>query len=260
MNAHQLMPIPATNPTQPLVMTSREIAELTGKQHQHVKRDIEKMLSELGEDVSRFGRIYIDPMNRQQTEYALDRELTETLLTGYSAVLRRKVIARWRELEEAVRPNNLLPDFTDPVAAARAWADALELAKAKTIEVAQVSSLLAIAAPKAIALDRIAGADGTMCITDAAKALQMQPSKLFDWMQDNKWIFRRSEGAGWTAYQQRINAGLLVHKVTEINGKARERLLVTANGLKRLSELVPESQSRRLAHEDHQTTHTEKSR
>lgn len=238
----QLTPIATMNQSgQPLVMTSREIAGLTGKQHQHVKRDIEKMLVELGEDVSKFGRIYLDPMNRQQSEYALDRELTETLLTGYSAVLRRKVIARWRELEESARSTNLLPDFADPVAAARAWADALELAKAKTIEVAQVSSQLAIAAPKAAALDRIAGSDGTMCITNAAKVLQIQPHRLFDWLESNKWIFRRCEGAGWTGFQHRINSGLLVHKVTEVNGKARERLLVTAKGLQRLGELVPES-------------------
>lgn len=87
---------------QTITMSSREIAELTGKQHQHVKRDIEKMLSELGEDVSMFGRIYIDSMNREQTEYRLDRELTETLLLGYSAPLRRKVIKRLRELEAVV--------------------------------------------------------------------------------------------------------------------------------------------------------------
>jgi len=85
------------NPT----MSSREIAELTGKQHQHVKRGIENMLKELKEDVSTFGRIYLDARNREQTEYALDRELTETLLTGYSAELRRRVVRRLRELELA---------------------------------------------------------------------------------------------------------------------------------------------------------------
>ena len=75
-----------------ITMSSREIAELTGKQHQHVKRDIEKLLVELGEDASKFGHIYLDSMNREQTEYRLDRELTETLLLGYSAPLRLKVI------------------------------------------------------------------------------------------------------------------------------------------------------------------------
>lgn len=85
---------------QPVTMSSREIAELTGKRHDHVKRDIEKMLSDLGEDAPKFGAIYLDTMNREQTEYRLDRELTETLLLGYSAPLRRKVVKRLRQLEE----------------------------------------------------------------------------------------------------------------------------------------------------------------
>jgi len=88
-----------------VTMSSREIAELTAKQHQHVKRDVEKMLGDLAEDASSFGRIYLDSMNRQQTEYLLDREHTDCLLTGYSAAMRMAVIKRWRELEEqAARP------------------------------------------------------------------------------------------------------------------------------------------------------------
>jgi len=83
-------------------MSSREIAELTGKQHKHVMVDIGKMLVDLEEDEPLFRHIYFDSMNREQREYQLGRELTETLLTGYSAVLRRKVIARWRELEGQV--------------------------------------------------------------------------------------------------------------------------------------------------------------
>ncbi|WP_201269229.1 Rha family transcriptional regulator [Sinorhizobium meliloti] len=87
---------------QPVTMSSREIAELTGKRHPDVKRDTERMLVDLGEDVSRFAHIYTDSMNREQTEYRLDRELTETLLLGYSAPLRRKVIKRLRELEASL--------------------------------------------------------------------------------------------------------------------------------------------------------------
>jgi phage regulator Rha-like protein len=83
-------------------MTSREIAELTGKRHDHVCRDIVNMLTELEEDVPSFGVIYLDSMNREQTEYVLDRELTDTLLTGYSAVARRRVIARCRDLRGTI--------------------------------------------------------------------------------------------------------------------------------------------------------------
>lgn len=115
-----------------VTMTSREIAELTGKQHQHVKRDVEKMLLELSEDASNFGHIYFDSMNREQIEYRLDRELTETLLTGYSAVLRRKVIARWRELEaQAAQAAPALPNYAE---ALRQLADKLEENQTLAIE------------------------------------------------------------------------------------------------------------------------------
>ena len=82
-----------------LTMSSQEISIYTEKQHQHVKRDIEKMMLQLEIDVSTFGRIYKDSMNRNQTEYVLDRDQTDCLLTGYSAKARMAVIKRWKELE-----------------------------------------------------------------------------------------------------------------------------------------------------------------
>jgi phage regulator Rha-like protein len=69
-------------------MSSREIANLTGKRHPDVKRDIQTMASELKVNVSSFAHIYLDGRNREQTEYLLDREHTDCLLTGYSAGLR----------------------------------------------------------------------------------------------------------------------------------------------------------------------------
>lgn len=77
------------------------IAELTGKQHPHVKRDIEHMLAELAGDASSFAHIYLDSMNRAQAEYRLERREVEVLLTGYSIPLRAKVIDRLHELEQA---------------------------------------------------------------------------------------------------------------------------------------------------------------
>ncbi|CAI9119556.1 Rha family transcriptional regulator [Brytella acorum] len=59
-------------------MTSREISELTGKEHKHVRRDIEKMLTDLREDGSKFGRIYQDAYGREQNEYALPQNLASS--------------------------------------------------------------------------------------------------------------------------------------------------------------------------------------
>lgn len=213
-----------------LTMTSREIAELTGKDHKHVLADIRKMLLELGEDEPKFRRIYLDSMNRDQIEYALNRELTDVLLTGYSAKLRRAVIARWHELES----REFAPSVPQTLSAAlRLAAD-----QADQIEAQQVQ--LAIAEPKALALDRIADAEGSMCITDAAKHLQMAPKKLFSWLSANDWIYRRPGAAHWVAYQPRLKSGVLDHKITLVtrgdgSEKVTEQVLVTAKGLVQLA-------------------------
>ena len=97
------MPIlPQFGNSEQKTMSSRVIADLTEKRHDHVKRDVENMLGQLGLDIPKFGGIYFDAQNRQQTEYLLDEELTMTLVTGYNIVLRNRVIKRWRELESQV--------------------------------------------------------------------------------------------------------------------------------------------------------------
>ncbi len=84
-----------------LSMSSREIAELTEKQHGHVCRDIESMLRELGESPEGYIHNWTHPQNNQAyREFRLNREHVECLLTGYSAVLRLKVIKRLREIEQ----------------------------------------------------------------------------------------------------------------------------------------------------------------
>lgn len=107
---------------QPVTMTSREIADLTGKDLGHVHRDIRSMLAELVEHDPNLDRPREDKDARGYTVcFYLNRELTETLLTGYSAELRRKVIRRWHELE--ANQAQSLPNFADPAAAAIAWAE-----------------------------------------------------------------------------------------------------------------------------------------
>jgi len=115
---------------QPLTMSSREIAEYTEKQHQHVKRDICVMLMQLELDSSKYGRNYKDSLNRNQVEYVLDRDLTDCLLTGYSAKARLKVIKRWKELEQQNNPQ-IPTNFAEALQLAADQAKQLELAAPK---------------------------------------------------------------------------------------------------------------------------------
>lgn len=97
--------------------------------------------------------------------------------------------------------------------------------------------------PDVEAFDRIAKADGSMCITNAAKHLQVQPKFLFKLMSENHWIYRRAGGKTWLAYQERIQSGVLEHKVTTVersdgSEKVVEQVLVTAKGLTKLSKML----------------------
>ena len=97
------------------MMSSREIAELCEKRHDHVIRDIRRMLEYLEpkKDEPKFGGIsdeapavqgfkesvYLDVQGKERPEILLNFELTITLISGYNVVLRNRIIKRWQELE-----------------------------------------------------------------------------------------------------------------------------------------------------------------
>ena len=114
----------------PVTMSSREIAELCEKRHADVMRDIRVMLEQIAERkfaLSDFEGEYKDSTGRSLKEYHLPKDLTVTLITGYRADLRYKVVKRLEELEAEKSADALVvPDFSDPAAAARAWADQYE--------------------------------------------------------------------------------------------------------------------------------------
>lgn len=80
-------------------MTSREIAELTGKQHKDVLFDIRNTLEQLGINSAEFSAQYKDSTGRTLPMFALPKDLTITLVSGYSIPMRHKIVTRWMELE-----------------------------------------------------------------------------------------------------------------------------------------------------------------
>lgn len=104
-----------------VTMSSVEIAELTGKLHKNVMRDIRDMLEELyirtsqlnseptseeelrHEVFSRFSGTYLDSQNKRMACYRLPKREVHILITGYSATLRAGVIDRVEELEKKVQ-------------------------------------------------------------------------------------------------------------------------------------------------------------
>jgi len=92
------------NFNQNLTMSSLDISELCNKQHKHVLDDIRKMFEQLEIGSADFTATYTHPQNGQKYEcFNLDKELTLTLVSGYSIKLRHKIIKRWQELEKELK-------------------------------------------------------------------------------------------------------------------------------------------------------------
>ena len=214
-------------------MSSREIAELCEKEHFHVKRDCEVVFRGLNLDASKFGCTYLDSMNREQTEYLLDEELTMTLITGYSILLRNRVIKRWKELEDKA---------SKPVELSRM--DLIQLALAAEQENQALKNHVAVLEPKAQVMDVIADTVNTYSIRDSAKTIGIQESKLIDFMLKKRWVFREnSRHRRLCAYAQRVEQKVMVNKVSQViacveGDKVYTQARITAFGLTRLTALV----------------------
>lgn len=215
-----------------LTMSSRELAELTGKQHHHVVRDIRAMLEALKDDPEMVHPLEDKDKRGYTAAFHLSRELTETLITGYSIPLRHKVIRRLHELEQKVAAP----------AIPQSLPEALRLAADLAERNSHLQLVVSEQAPKVEVFERIASAAGSMCMTDAAKHLGIKPSVLRAWLQENRWIFRRHGSARWLAYQPRLESGVLVHRITPLglddNGdeRAATQVRITAKGLTVLAQ------------------------
>lgn len=125
--------------------------------------------------------------------------------------------------------------------------DILKLAMESEQARVQAEAKLALAAPMVEGFERIAKSDGSLCLTDAAKTLQIQPRKFFQLLLENAWVYRRPMTAGYCAYQPLIQSGCLEHKVTtgeKSDGSewTSTQVRVTPKGLTKLSSIVNKSQ------------------
>jgi len=199
-------------------------------------RDIRDMLVQLhGEGgLPRFGHTYRNEQNGQDYPcFNLPKRETLILVSGYNLTMRAKIIDRWQELE-AQQQVDARTALSDPSAL-------------RTLLLAHIDREIALEGkieemrPQVQALERIAISDGSMCITDAAKTLQVQPKSLFSFMRAHSWIYTRQGSSEYIAYQGKLQAGLLEHKTTVVtrsdgSEKTTTQVRVTPKGLTRLAK------------------------
>ena len=216
-----------------VTIDSREIAELTGKQHAHVCRDFRVQLKEQGLGESIFGSSYISEQNKKVTCFKLDYEQTMILLTGYSVKLRAKVVKRWHELENKEKPK--LPTHVE---ALRLYADQLEENQRLLIEKEEDK-------PKVDFYNQVTESTETIPMGQVAKVLNIKGlgrNKLFRILKDLKILQENRD-----PYQEYINRGyfrIIEQKYTKPDGNTgiSFKTIVYQKGLdyilKRVKEVI----------------------
>lgn len=178
-------------------MSSLQIAELTGKQHAHVMRDIRTLL-EQGVAESNFGLgSYSDSNNQNRPLYNLTKKGCLILASGYDAKLRERIIDRWEQLEIEAQQRNL-PSYqlTNPIARAQKWIQEEQQRASLALEVKAKDEIIAQQQPKVLFADCITTSSTNILIADLAKLLTQNgvtigQNRLFDWLTEKEYLIRK---------------------------------------------------------------------
>lgn len=214
----------------PITMSSRDIAELTGKTLSHVNRDIFNMLEELHPEINPkmddydFIGVFVEKVSYNGRsivkEILLNKEHTECLITGYSATLRMKVIKRLHELEQQQQENKLPTDYLS----------ALKALTAEVEERQKLEQTLSIAAPKAQFVDSYVESEGSFGFREVAKILGVGEKILRSYLLDNDIMYRLKGNLTGRAYH--INMGRFITKTgTNESGNAFSQTKFTPKGV-----------------------------
>ena len=213
-----------------MTMSSLEIAELTGKRHDHVMVDIVKMLSDLGKAAPDFaGTSFYEVNNAKRSRkiYNLPKRETLILVSGYSVAMRARIIDRWQELEQKESAQFKMP---------KTLSEALLLAGQQAALAEERQRLLEQQKPKVEFAETVERSDGTLSIGEFAKLLPKEwkigRNNLFKWLRDNKYLMKDN-----VPYQRYVNEGLfeVIETVNEYDSQDYINLLTLITGKGQLS-------------------------
>lgn len=225
-------------------MSSREVAELVEKRHDNVKRTIESLVEKGVIGLPQFEEVLNEGAGPKTIRmYNLCKRDSFVVVAQLSPEFTARLVDRWQELEREKATNafklpmnyeEALQAHLDGVRENRA------LAQAVALKDAQIGAML----PDVQAHARLTQAEGSLNITEAAKALAMQPKSLFEWLAHNGWIYRRPGSTGWLGYQDKCNRALLEHKCTTVtradgSEKITEQVRITPRGMAVLAKVIP---------------------
>lgn len=220
-------------------LDSREVAEMVGKEHKNIIRDIRGYLEE-------FSQLNFEPSDffcestykrrgKEYPCYLITKEGCEFIahkLTGVKGTeFTAKYIKRFHEMENIIKEH--VPQGKELLALA-----VLEAQKTIEEQTAQIEEMK----PKAIFADAVATSHTSILIGDLAKILKQNgvetgQKRLFEWLRENGYLSKR-KGTEWNSPTQKsMNLGLFevkettamnpdgsvrINKTTKVTGKGQQ--------------------------------------
>jgi len=205
----------ALNGGEPITMTSLELVDFINSQrkegeaelrHDHFMAKVPKVLGDEG--VPNFRDTYIHPQNGQTYQcFRFPKREACLMAMSYSYELQAKVFDRMTDLEAKQAQPAIPKNYAD---ALRLAAETVERNEKLALENKAQAQALAVAQPKAEALDLIAAGEKSVTIREAAKLLGVKENRLTSWLHEHDWTYRLN--GRWVAKQPHIQAGRLIYK------------------------------------------------
>lgn len=203
-----------------VVVSSRQVAEKFGKEHRNVLASIKEIISAEKSALTFYQEnTYKAGTGKSYPEYLMNRDGFTLLAMGFTGKdalqWKMKYIAAFNNMEQKLQNKMLmLPDFTNPAEAARAWAEQFD-------KRTEAERQLEEAKPKMIFADAVSASDTTILIGDLAKLIKQNgheigQKRLFEWLRNNGYLIKR-KGADYNSPTQKaMELGLFKIKETAI--------------------------------------------
>ena len=175
-----------------VVVSSRQIAEHFEKEHKTVLRNINEILVAQNCATNFFHETTHEYRGQSFPEYLMTRDgftLLVMSFTGKKALAwKLRYIEAFNAMEAKLRsqsnhPYAALPDFTNPVIAARAWADEVE-AKENALKKLQEAQ------PKADYYDKCMASTNLYTTTEVAQEIGWKAANLYNFLHEHGVIYR----------------------------------------------------------------------
>jgi len=218
-------------------MSSREIADLTGKRHDNVMRDAREMLAQLHGDggILKFEDTHRNEQNGQTYPiYRLPKRESLILVSGYSILMRAAIIDRWQELE--VRSS--APTALSRMDLIRLAFDAERELETEREKTAALSHEVQEAAPKVAFHDAVAVAVNAISIADFAKMLGTGQNRLFRALREKGVL--ANDNKPYQRFVDRQYFRVIERQYADRNGERHvyARTLVTGKGQAYIQRLL----------------------